>query len=292
MLWGSAGVGWAGSPAGTFERLPGSNTVNMLDGASMPLRNGSRNSAVAGRYIFNVRGGVVQPAGPTFNCALLVSVVGQWGVTGGRCGDFVSTATAALYESAMFNGPPPVGGGYVYDVQFVSNRPRQPTAATSIFVAGSPLPLRQTYQHWDQAIAFNVANGKYSIFRYNGTAKPVPLQAWVVPVGVTLAAAPASNRLRVETQAGNLVFSINGVVVRTLPNTFGVNQFGTGFVRSLSSVGDLVTDDWMEILDVTLTGAPPEVSRTPAQVSSAQQQANDAANASRAYQDPMFAPKR
>ena len=225
-----------------------------------------------------------------FDCALLTPVVGQWGVTGGRCGNFVSTATSATFESALFNGPPPVGGGYVYDVRFVSNRPRQPTAATSIIVAGSPLPLRQTAQWWDQGVYFNVANGKYSIFRYNGAAKPVPLQTWVVPIGVTFAAPPASNRMRVETQAGNLVFSINGVTVRTLPNTFGVDQFGTAFVRSLSTTGNLVTDDWMEILGVTLTGAPPEI-RTPAQVSPAQQQANDAANADSRSSDSLFAPK-
>jgi hypothetical protein len=235
---------------------------------------------------------------PPFNCALLnPTVVGQWGLTGGRCGDFVSNATSVRYESTLFGGqPPPVQRGnvgvYAYEVQFVNNRPQQPTAAASIFVAGSPIPLHGAAQWWDRAIAFNVsATGKYSIFRYNGLAKPVPLQAWVTPV-IPLNLAPASNRLRVEVIGPNLVFSINGNVVRTLPNLYGVDQFGMGFVRTISTTGNLATDDWMEILDATTGAPPPEIDGTRS-VSPSQQRANDEANdASRlgGNVDPLFAP--
>jgi hypothetical protein len=233
-----------------------------------------------------------------FNCGLLnPPVVGQWGLTGGRCGDFVSTATSARYESTLFGGPPPPvqrvnAVGYAYEVQFVNNRPQQPTAAASIFVAGSPIPLQGAAQWWDRAIAFNVsATGKYSIFRYNGLAKPVPLQAWVTPV-IPLNLAPAANRLRVEVIGPNLVFSINGNVVRTLPDLYGIDQFGMGFVRTISTTGNLATDDWMEILDAT-TGTPPPEIEGSRSVSPAQQRANDAANAPGrdTNVNPMFAPR-
>ena len=65
-----------------------------------------------------------------------------------------------------------------------------------------------------------------------------------------------------------------------------------GFVRSLAAVAPPISpaDDWMEILNAEVTGLPSI--RAPVQVSPAMQQANDAANAERVYQDPMFATKR
>jgi len=233
-----------------------------------------------------------------FSCSQLGSVVGEWGINAGACGNFNSSSTVARYESAIFEAsiPPARGsapGEYAYEVEFVNNRPRQPSASTSIFVAGSPYPLRTATQNWDRAIAFNISGaGKYSVFRYNGSGLPVALQKWVFPVGVTINAAPASNVLRVErVTAGagfNLRFFINGVFVRELPDTLGVDQFGTGFVRSLATTGNLVTDDWMEVLDITLDTLPQNRGRVIPEVSRAQQRANDAANASRGNDNPLF----
>ena len=155
------------------------------------------------------------------------------------------------------------------------------------------MPLWTAAQWWDRAISFNISgNGKYSIFRYNGAAKPVPLQAWTVPVGVVFNAPPASNLLRVDVVGASLEFRINAVLVRTLPNSYALDQFGMGFVRSLAAVAPPISpaDDWMEILNAEVTGLPSI--RAPVQVSPAMQQANDAANAERVYQDPMFATKR
>ncbi len=234
-----------------------------------------------------------------FTCSQLAPIVGSWGLTVDGCGNFSSNATTARYESAIFEGMPPqtrgaVAGEYSYEVEFVANRPRQPSASSSILVAGSPYPLRTATQNWDRAIAFNIShNGKYSIFRYNGPGLPVALQKWVVPVGVAINLAPASNTLRVErvvAGAGhNLRFAINGVTVNELPDTLGVDQFGTGFVRSVPTTGNLVTDDWMDVLDIQLD-LPGALRPVSGQISRAQQQANAAANGARGGDNPLFAP--
>jgi len=231
-------------------------------------------------------------------CADLTSVVGVWAEQDTRCGNFTSTTTTARYETAIFESSLPqtrgsAPGEYAYEVELVNNRPRQPSASTSIFVAGSPYPLRTATQNWDRAIAFNISGaGKYSVFRYNGSGLPVALQKWVFPAGVTINAAPASNVLRVErVSAGagfNLRFFINGSFVRELADTLGVDQFGTGFVRSLATTGNLVTDDWMEVLDITLDTLPQNRGRVIPEISRAQQRANDAANASRGNDNPLF----
>ncbi len=238
-------------------------------------------------------------------------MVGVWGINSGRCGNFTSTTTVAKYESAIYDFEPTVlrgsaPGTYAYEVEFVANRPRQPSAATSVFVAGSPLPLQTATQNWNRAIAFNIsANGKYSIFRYNGSGLPTTLQKWVSPVGVAINAAPLSNTLRVErveairaagagttgVNSYNLVFSLNGVVVRTLPDTLGVDQFGVGFVRSIPTTNNLATDDWMEVLNVELGLPSARASAQQAElVSPEQQRANDAANALLGSDNPQFAP--
>lgn len=59
-----ARVGWANGNAATFE-LPGSNDCGaFLDGGSNALISNSLNSNVAGRYVFNVRNGAVEPPPP------------------------------------------------------------------------------------------------------------------------------------------------------------------------------------------------------------------------------------
>lgn len=227
-----------------------------------------------------------------FDCGELLSVVGQWGLTNSRCGDFVSNATAARYESSVQNFEAPLFegfiGSYAYEVELVINRPRQPTASNTIFVAGYPFPPQTALQNWNSGIAFNfAANRKYSIYRYNGTATPVALQQWTVPVGVPFNVPPASNILRVEAVGGQLNFLINGTLVRTLPDTYGVGEFGIGFVRSFATTGNLATDDWVEVLDAQISiGQPP----SPNRVSPAQQRANDEANAQRVNGTPLFAP--
>ena len=58
---GPARAGWANGLAATFE-LAGSGVCNaFLDGGPNSLVAGSLNSNVAGRYVFSVRNGVVQP---------------------------------------------------------------------------------------------------------------------------------------------------------------------------------------------------------------------------------------
>ncbi|MCU0626903.1 MAG: PEP-CTERM sorting domain-containing protein [Gemmatimonadaceae bacterium] len=58
---GPARAGWANGLAATFE-LAGSGACNaFLDGGPNSLVAGSLNSDVAGRYVFSVRNGVVQP---------------------------------------------------------------------------------------------------------------------------------------------------------------------------------------------------------------------------------------
>lgn len=60
-----ARVGWANGNAATFE-LAGSNVCGaFLDGGSNALVSNSLNSNVAGRYVFNVRNGAVEPPPPT-----------------------------------------------------------------------------------------------------------------------------------------------------------------------------------------------------------------------------------
>jgi len=246
-----------------------------------------------------------------FDCATLSAVVGEWGVGPGGCGNFVSNATTARYESAMYEFAPAqlrgsLPGEYVYEVELLANRPRQPSAASSLLVAGSPLPLQTATRNWNRAIAFNIShNGRYSIFSYNGPGLPVALQRWVTPVGVAINRAPLSNTLTVArvqnnvrapginaVSSHNLLFSINDVLVRSLPDTYGVDQFGVGFVRSVVTNGDLMSDDWLEVLGVTLNNpVPTATGQLDQQVSRAQQDANDAANARRDNADPLFAPK-
>ncbi|MGQ0800410.1 MAG: hypothetical protein ACT4NL_09905, partial [Pseudomarimonas sp.] len=193
-----------------------------------------------------------------FSCSDLTQVVGVWGLNAGRCGNFTSTATVATYESAIYDFEPAMlrgtaPGEYSYEVEFISNRPRQPSATTSLLVNGSPLPLQTATQNWNRAIAFNISgNGKYSIFRYNGSGLPVAVQKWVTPVGAVINAGQTPNILRVDRVLSvpirasaqpnavttyNLVFSINGVVVRILPEPFGADQFGIGFTRGLPATG-------------------------------------------------------
>lgn len=286
--------------AGTLGSGPWAPPVSIL---GQPLSGNARQS-ISGTWGQTTPSGSVSPE-PTefpflidgtaldgFNCAELLTVVGQWGLTNSRCGNFVSNATAARYESAVQNFEPPVFegfvGSYAYEVELVINRPRQPTASNTIFVAGYPFPPQTALQNWNSGIAFNfAANRKYSIYRYNGTATPVALQQWTVPVGVPFNVPPASNILRVEAVGGQLNFLINGTLVRTLPDSYGLGEFGIGFVRSFATTGNLATDDWVEVLDAQISiGQPP----SPNRVSPAQQRANDQANAQRANGTPLFAP--
>lgn len=288
----------------TVPVVPGSigNTVTMIIGDT---RDASFDSLA---FVSSVEGVVVEPG---FACSDLTAMVGVWGITSGRCGNFVSNATTARYESAMYEfaaaqlrGSLP--GEYVYEVELLANRPRQPSAASSLLVAGSPLPLQTATRNWNRAIAFNIShNGRYSIFSYNGPGLPVALQRWVTPVGVAINRAPLSNTLTVArvqnnvrapginaVSSHNLLFSINDVLVRSLPDTYGVDQFGVGFVRSVVTNGDLMSDDWLEVLGVTLNNpVPTATGQLDQQVSRAQQDANDAANARRDNADPLFAPK-
>ncbi len=229
-----------------------------------------------------------------FSCSQLGNVVGVWGINSGRCGNFTSTATVATYESSDYDGV--AAGEYSYEVELISNRPRQPSATTSLLVNGSPMPLQTATQNWNRAIAFNISgNGKYSIFRYNGSGLPVAVQRWVTPVGVAINAAPTPNILRVDrvlnmASTYDLVFSINGMAMQTLAEPFPVDQFGIGFTRGIPTTV-LGPNDSLEVLNVEL-GAP--MQRASGQVetlvSDEQQRANNAANRQLGNDNPLFAP--
>jgi len=231
-----------------------------------------------------------------FDCANLSDIVGEWGLGAGGCGNFTSTATVATYESAIYEFAPPPGQ-YSYEVEFIANRPNQLSATTSVLVNGSPYQLQTATRNWNRAVAFNIsANGKYSIFRYNGSGLPVALQKWVTPVGVAINAAPTPNILRVDrvlnmASTYDLVFSINGMPVRTLTEPFAVDQFGIGFTRGIPTTV-LGPNDSLEVLNVEL-GAPMQRAAGQAEtlVSAEQQRANNAANALRGNDHPMFAPE-
>lgn len=227
-----------------------------------------------------------------FNCESLISVVGVWGDGSGPCGNITSDAAAPRYESALLDLPVPElvsrgAIGYSYAVDFVQNRPQERTAATSLLVHGTPLPLIGPAQIWNRMLAFNISgDGRYSIYRYNGTAKPVAVQKWAAIVGASVAPPPASNTLEVVFNGSQLTFLLNGVPLRTIPTAFAIDQFGLGFVRSRATTGNLATDDWLEI---QAAGVESGGGRTLPAVSAAQEAENARANA-QAAGDPLYAP--
>lgn len=229
--------------------------------------------------------------GETFTCGQLLSVVGAWDDSTGTCGDMTSNAVSARYESALLDVPPPPGDYYRYSVDFVQNRVQERTAATTLMVHGAPYPLQGAAQWWNRMLAFNISgDGKYSIYRYNGTARPAVVQKWTPIIGTAVAASPASNTLAVEYDGTNLAFELNGVTLRIIPTAFTVDQFGVGFVRSRSTTGDLSLDDWLKIGDAGIQiflGAPR--SAVPP-VSAAQAAANARANLQPGDGNPMYSP--
>lgn len=227
-----------------------------------------------------------------FDCGTLVQVVGVWDDTTGTCGDMTSNAVSARYESTLLNVPPPQGNGfYRYSVDFVQNRVQERTAATTLMVHGSPYPLRGAAQWWDRMLAFNISgDGKYSIYRYNGTARPVVVQKWTPIIGAVVAPPPASNNLEVELSGGQLTFLLNGVALRTIPTAFTIDQFGIGFVRSRSTTGNLLTDDWLEVEDASVQSALGAPRSAVPPVSAAQAAANARANLQPGDGNPMYSP--
>jgi hypothetical protein len=60
----SARVGWSNGNVNSFELSGSAINGALLDSGNGALVDGSLNSSVAGRYVFNVRNGVVQPPSP------------------------------------------------------------------------------------------------------------------------------------------------------------------------------------------------------------------------------------
>lgn len=236
-----------------------------------------------------------------FDCASLSPIVGLWGEADGRCGNITSTATTPRFESARLGGGVTVsesrGGpmGYVYTVEVEINRPRQRTAANAILVHGSPLPLQSGAQWWNRMLAFNISgDGRYSIFRYNGTARPAAIQPWTAIIGTTVAVPPATNTLQVVSNGSTLSFVLNGVTLRTIPSEFAVEDFGIGFVRSVPGTGS-AADDWIEIAEATVDAGTTIESGGDGgvgAVSAEQEAANLRASSADQLQvaDPFFAP--
>ncbi|MCC6593908.1 MAG: hypothetical protein IT479_11610 [Xanthomonadales bacterium] len=237
---------------------------------------------------------VLGAEGGGFNCEALIEVVGEWNDDLGPCGNITSNASAPRYESALLDEPEPEAlprgaAGYTYALDFVQNRVQEASAATTLMVHGAPLPLQGPAQVWNRMLAFNISgNGRYSIYRHNGTARPVAVQKWATIVGASVAPPPASNRLEVVFDGSQLTFVLNGVPLRTVPTAFAMDdQFGIGFVRSRATTGNPATDDWLEVeaAQVEVGGA-----RALPVISAAQAAENARANAQPGNGDPLYAP--
>ena len=194
---------------------------------------------------------------PPSACENVESVIGTWETDAGWCGNFDSTATSVTYESARltFDEIPLVADiadfGYTYEVDLIINRPNQPTAASGILVNGDSSSTLGPARIWDQAIAFAItADGRYSIFRFNSGSVQA-LQPWTNTAAGITNGPGEPNTLSVVSTVTQLVFSINGEVVRTLDNPTLAGEFGVGFVRSIPT-GQPDDDDWMSIEDIRL----------------------------------------
>jgi uncharacterized protein len=218
-------------------------------------------------------------------CAAWVSEVGTWGPALAPCGDLTSTATTATYESASVNQ---VLTDFAYEVQFVATRPKQPTAANTLFVRGAPTP-RGASLAWNSGYAFSIAmNGKYSIFRYSA-GKPVVVQAWVTPTPQVINGSGLPNTLTVVASGGTLTFSINGTPVKTITGqTLLSGKVGLGMVRSMPTTPAGPNDTFV----INTAKVSPGASSVPLRpVSGAQERANEAANRAAMFTrpDPLFA---
>ena len=177
----------------------------------------------------------------------LSAVVGTW--TALPCGNFTSTATTTTYESSVLSGS---YSDFTVEAVMIATRPVQPTAANTLFLRGTPLPLHGSAQTWDSGVAFNfTTNGKFSIFRYVGGVGS-PLQPWTFPTGVSIAGSGSPNTLKVVASGGVLDFFINGVLVKTITGeTLLSGQIGVGMVRSVPTDGD--PDDSLEVVALSVT---------------------------------------
>lgn len=276
----------------------GSDSGGQRVGSNWSFPPSGTSSTTGDEFAFLVEGSDLGGGG--FDCRSLVQVVGTWGESSGRCGNLTSNATTPMFESARLGGVTEISEsrgmpmGYTYTVEAVVNRPRQRTAANSIFVHGTPLPLQSGSQWWNRKLAFNISgDGRYSIFRYNGTLRPAAIQAWTPIIGASVAVPPATNTLQVVSTGTHLSFVLNGVTLRTIPSEFAEAEFGIGFVRSVPGSG-AAADDWIEIVDAN-TGPISVIeggASIVAPVSAEQEAANLRANSSDVGQrvDPFFAP--
>lgn len=293
-----AGGTLASGPFSPSLRGTGSDSGGQRVGSNWSFPPSGTSSTTGDEFAFLVEGSDLGGGG--FDCRSLVQVVGTWGESAGRCGNLTSNATTPKFESARLDSGVTIaesrGGpmGYIYTVEAVVNRPRQRTAANSIFVHGTPNPLQSGSQWWNRKLAFNISgDGRYSIFRYNGTARPAAIQAWTQIIGASVAAPPATNTLQVVSNGSTLSFVLNGVTLRTINSEFAVEDFGIGFVRSVPGTGS-AADDWIEIVDATTdAGTLIEGGDTGSGVVSAEQEAaNLRGNSADQLQvaDPFFAP--
>jgi hypothetical protein len=218
------------------------------------------------------------------DCADWESEVGTWGPGPSPCGDLTSTANTVTYESASFAT---VYGDSTYEAEIVCTRPVQPTAANTLFVRGTPQPYQTAAQWWNSGIAFNISmNGKYSIFRYQGT-KMTPLQSWTTPAGNIVNPSGLPNTLKIEASGGTLTFSINGTPVKTVTGqTLLTGKVGLGMVRSLPTT-QFGPNDTLVVNSATVTAGAP---LRPARVGLLQEKANQDANRALPSPDPLFAP--
>jgi hypothetical protein len=214
--------------------------------------------------------------------------IGPWAQNGGSYENPAHTISpATLYESVSYGQ---VYGDFTVEASIVNSRTTAGTqgAATTLWVRGTPTPLvTGTASRWNSGYAFNIANtGRFSIFKYTPSGN-TSLQAWVVPVGVTIFTdGVTANVLKVEATGTTMAFSINGVVVKTITGQtqYPTGKVGVAMVRTSAATGDAVRVNTMKVAP-----SPHLLSkRGPDRENHEQQAANAEANRLRPSADPLF----
>lgn len=168
-------------------------------------------------------------------------------------GGYFTSSGATNYHWSTISRPGKLGD-YEYEVRFARTGACA-SCSSALWVRAVPTPFASA-NRWATGYMFAITkDGRYSVYRANGSAAAVALQPWTASPAI-LQGDGKVNRLRVIAQGSLLRFVINGqeVVVTNTDSLFPYGRVGIGIARSATSTGDVLRVDSARLNTVGMLG--------------------------------------